>query len=650
MHTTTSLVRATRTRALATTGALAIAGGLLVAGTTTAAHADAWSPQVEGVSPLGNLPFGARIAVEPDGDATAVWAVDVQGHKRIATAARSTGGVWSTPVYRSSASLDAFAPDIRVNADGDVVTWWRVIDDGKLELQVTTRIDGTWNTRFPAGNDVTVSDAAVDIDAGGDVFGAFSAGGGIDTFTWPAGGAVDTDILTFDTPHAMDLAVTPGGEATVLWASDGPEDQSHIKATTFDADSQLPVDTIDTDTLVGGLEVEVNAAGTAQAAYTIQNGGQGTFVMGVRRTAGTWEFADTVSFNGDNAAGATVGIDAQGNAVIAWTTQAGEAQVASRGPAAEFGTPQILTGQGLALAAKVVMNRAGDAAVQWRTNEPGIRFALRKRGAASFTSIPAMSGAPFTSDNRDLGIDDQGSVTATYGVKLNATTGVVLAKVYDVGGPRATMTKPVGARVNATGFGIAWSSVDRYGPVEGTQVRVRTAPWNGGFGTAKEAITDQTKSSATFAGLPGRSYCFTAKAYDFLGNTGAASAYRCTTTPVDDRSPQLTGTWTNAKGKAHYRGTVRVTSKKGATMKLTGVKVERLGLLVAKGKGYGSVAVYFNGVKLGTYSLASATGKVRQQIPVRNFGSVRTGTVLVKVVSATGKPVKIDGLHVQKHL
>lgn len=643
MSTTRRLIRAT-----AAVGTLAIAGGLL-GSTTTTAHADAWVPGVQGVTPLGNLPSGAKIAVEPDGDATAVWNVDVEGNQVVMSASHEAGTPWTAPSHLSDPASDAFGAEVRVNADGDAVVWWRVIDDGVVKLQVTRRLDGQWSTSFPAG-EVAVIDGAADIDADGNVFGAYGYHTAVRSFTWPVGGFPAGDLLSLEQPYDVDVAVTPAGKATVIWTEDGPDALADVRATTFDQGGPLPAKTVDVESVVGQIDLEVNDAGVAQAAYSVANGGQGIFVTGVRGTGNNWEFPDTVSFNGDNSLTPTVGIDAKGNAAIAWNTQDGEVQVASRGPAGEFGTPQTLFGQGLAIQGKLVMNAAGDTAVQWRTNEPGIRLAMRKRGAASFGPVLPMTGAPFTSDNRDLGMDDQGSITATYGVKLSPTTGRVLARTYDVGGPKATMSKPAGPRANSTSIPLAWSAEDRYGPVEGKVVQVRAAAWNGGFGAAKDVNSDLTLSAMTFAGQPGRSYCFTSYAFDHLGNSGANSSYRCTTTPVDDRTPTLTGAWQNAKGTAHYRGTVRVTTKKGATLKLTDVKVRRLGLLVAKGKGHGSVAVYFNGVKLGTYSLAAATSKVKQQVHVRDFGTLRTGTVMIKVVSATGKPVKIDGLHVQRLL
>ena len=82
-------------------------------------------------------------------------------------------------------------------------------------------------------------------------------------------------------------------------------------------------------------------------------------------------------------------------------------------------------------------------------------------------------------------------------------------------------------------------------------------------------------------------------------------------------------------------------------MKLKGVKADTIGLLVAKGQNNGKITVFFAGKKLGTWSLAAATNKVKQQILVKNFTSVKTGTLVVKVVSA-GKPVRIDGFHIVK--
>lgn len=643
MNTTKNLAR---TAAIA--GALAVTGALL-AGGTTPASAGGWL-NTENVSPVAGVPDNARIGVAADGDATAVWRAKVGDHYRVATATRPSGGAWSTTSYLSSAVLDAFPPEIDVNASGDAVASWRLSLGGHVRLQVARRIDGgSWGSTLVGPSDENVGDPEVRMAASGTTFAVWASSADLTrTATIPVAGPADIDTASFEMASATDLAVTPSGQATAVWAEPAG-DQDAVKALTWSANEWTPADTVDTDDVVGDLSVAVNKHGVAETAYTIQNGGQGLFVMASRRVAGDWDNPETLSFNGDNSVEPSVGLDDASNSVVAWRTQEGELQYAQRGPAGEWGDAKILTGTANPFGPTVAMNDRGDAAIQWATSQPGIGLAVRPKGAATFKVTPTLVAAPLLVGNRGLGLDDQGNITIVMGVKATPTTGRVLSRTYDMVAPVAKVTKPTSLRVNATKVPVAWSMQDRFA-VPFKDVFVRAAAWNAGFGSQTVFKNDTGLNSATFTGTQGRTYCFAARGIDAAGNQGATSAYRCTTTPLDDRKPTLTGKWSNQKGSSHYLGTVRTTTKKGATMKLTGVKVQRLGLLVAKGKGFGSVQVFFNGNKLGTYSLAAGSSKAKQQILVKDFGSVRTGTVVIKVVSANGKPVKIDGLHVEKRL
>ena len=78
----------------------------------------------------------------------------------------------------------------------------------------------------------------------------------------------------------------------------------------------------------------------------------------------------------------------------------------------------------------------------------------------------------------------------------------------------------------------------------------------------------------------------------------------------------------------------------------TSIKAKRLVLVVQKVANGGTVKVTFAGDSLGSFSLQD-TGK-KKQISLATFPSVESGTLTIKVTSATGKPVNIDGLVVAK--
>lgn len=150
--------------------------------------------------------------------------------------------------------------------------------------------------------------------------------------------------------------------------------------------------------------------------------------------------------------------------------------------------------------------------------------------------------------------------------------------------------------------------------------------------------------SAIYRGKPGRTYCLCARSRDTLANLGTWSTPRCTATPVDDRTLTRHDTWTRQTGKGHYLHTYTRSRRHGATLTLSGVRAKHLALLVTRVPGGGKVAVSLAGTTLGTYRLASPSVAKKQLIPVKKFPSIRKGTLRIRIVSPTGKPVQIDGV------
>ena len=91
-------------------------------------------------------------------------------------------------------------------------------------------------------------------------------------------------------------------------------------------------------------------------------------------------------------------------------------------------------------------------------------------------------------------------------------------------------------------------------------------------------------------------------------------------------------------------GTALRSKDRGATLTLDGAQAKRIGLVVTKCKGCGKVSVRFAGQLLGTWSLNAKKTRNQVYLPVKLFGSVRTGRIVVKVVSPEGTRVIVDGV------
>ena len=124
------------------------------------------------------------------------------------------------------------------------------------------------------------------------------------------------------------------------------------------------------------------------------------------------------------------------------------------------------------------------------------------------------------------------------------------------------------------------------------------------------------------------------------------SAKRCTTVPLDDRALAGSG-WQRTAKQYTFQNTWTTTTTKGRTLTRTGIKAKRLALVASRATNGGTVQVRWNGTLVRTISLAGSTAN-RVVLPIVTWGNVRTGTLQLKVTSANGRPVRIDGLVVAK--
>ena len=124
--------------------------------------------------------------------------------------------------------------------------------------------------------------------------------------------------------------------------------------------------------------------------------------------------------------------------------------------------------------------------------------------------------------------------------------------------------------------------------------------------------------------------------------SSAAAAPPSSVTPADDRIARRSKGWARASGSGYYRGSALIAKHRGSTLTVPGVHARRIALVVSTGPRNGKVAVFWRGTRLGVWSLAASTGSHQRLIAIRTWPGVRTGTLVVKVVSAR-KPVRVDG-------
>jgi hypothetical protein len=213
-------------------------------------------------------------------------------------------------------------------------------------------------------------------------------------------------------------------------------------------------------------------------------------------------------------------------------------------------------------------------------------------------------------------------------------------------GGKITSTLPTFSLV--TPFTVAWGgATDSASGVKSYDVYVRTAHFDGSFGSGTPFKSTSSPGSDSFQGQPGDTYCFYVTATDNAGNTSGASANQCTAMPVDDAAlATSSGGWTRNTGQSgYYQGTSTSSSTNGASLSLAGVQAKQISLVATTCPTCGTVQVYQGATLLKKVRLVSKSVQTEQVIPVASFSTVHTGTVTLKV-AGSGKQAIIDGLGV----
>jgi hypothetical protein len=95
------------------------------------------------ISDAGFSASGPSVAVDPSGNAVAVWTQSDGSNLRIFAAYRPSGGSFLTPVGVSTAGQDASAPDVSMDNSGNALVAWQRTDGTKLRVQAAIRAPGS---------------------------------------------------------------------------------------------------------------------------------------------------------------------------------------------------------------------------------------------------------------------------------------------------------------------------------------------------------------------------------------------------------------------------------------------------------------------------------------------------------------------------
>ena len=344
-----------------------------------------WQATPDTLSQTGIDSFVPQIAVDPSGNATAVWRSFEGGDWIIVASTKPFGGSWqATPNKLSQAGEDADTPQIAIDANGNATVVWARLNGGNWVIQASTKLfGGSWqvtpNTLSQLGQDAGPPQIAVDANGNATAVWAWYDGSNdiIQASTKPFGGswqATPNDLSqTGENASIPEIAVDANGNATAVWRRyDGSNWIIQASTKPFGGSWQAtPNDLSQAGQTANFPEIAVDANGNVMAVWARSNGSEYIIQSSTKPFGGSWQaIPDDVSQTGQNAFDPQIAIDTNGNVTAVWVRYNGSNFI-TQSSTKPFGgswqaTPDDLsqTGQDAAVA-QIVVDEYGNATAVW---------------------------------------------------------------------------------------------------------------------------------------------------------------------------------------------------------------------------------------------------------------------------------------------
>lgn len=440
----------------------------LVAGTLAvmagSASAAGWQPPV--AAETGDrAAFATEVGVDGQGNAVGVWARHVSGLEwEIVASSRPRGGKWTTPTALSGDTrTEVLRPKVAVDPDGNAVAVWaaRPPLTGNEETwrtlwSASRPPGGTWSEPAEISTASGVSSFDVVIDASGTATAIWSSlnegeddppGSFTRTANLPLNGDwSDPAELSVSTGTSPQVAVNPDGDATAVWVSPDP-DTGHfvVRSKSRPAGGSWGATATDLSSDAGdaaGVQVSVDPDGNAIAAWSYSeedvSGDDDIVVQTAYRsaTSATWSAPTLLWDDATNERLPEVALatDPQGNTTAVWSSFApgGNVMRSSTRTAGDGGawsspvalsTPDGGSVQGKVTNPRIVADPQGGLTATWSAAvgpSPGIgvtenrRLQAVHRPAGGAWSSPVALSAPDDVWAAEIAADPQGYVTALW--------------------------------------------------------------------------------------------------------------------------------------------------------------------------------------------------------------------------------------------
>lgn len=522
---------------------------ILLASPALADAAPQWLEPVTLSAPTQSFGLQPKVAVDAHGDAFAIWSRGSAGETDVVESAeRPAGGSWQTPVELSPPGQEGLEPQIAVDPQGDAVAIWQWRESSgccsNAAVQATERPSGgTWRPPVQISGRALALGLSLAVDSRGDAVAVWDTDGVVQAAARSAQGGWQAPVNISLPGHATlepEVAMDPGGEAMVVW-EDGNLGDETVEGAMRPAGGgwQAPVNISREGVVAIHPHVSVDALGDAVAVW---EAAVSAVVEGAARPAGgPWRSPVQVSPPGERAAFPQAAIDASGEATAMWYDETGQMGECGCGFIVRSAMLPSVTGSWQAPVSlttpagfnagrvflsdpQIAVDAQGDTAAVWDLSNGSnyiVQGAARSAGG-DWQASRALSATGESAGNADVAIDPQGNAVAVW-EREEGNDVVTQAAGYDATGPMLDQLSIPATGVTGQPVSFSVSPLDTWSMI---------GPTGWSFGDASTA--SGTSVSHVYK-TPG-SYEVTVTSTDALGNAASASS----TIVITDQTPTET--------------------------------------------------------------------------------------------------------------
>jgi hypothetical protein len=473
----------------------------------------------------------SRVAVDPAGDAVAVWQHQVAGIWVIEASSRAAGGAWSSPVTLSKATEEAVSPQVVISPGGVTAAVWERVSGGVhiLEAATGSAQSATWQAReeVPSASSMAPLLARVATDGGGDALATWErlevSNGIVEASFHPDGAgpwrAAKTLSKTGEYMHPPQVAMDAEGLAVAVWEDKGGGPSVVIDGSRKPASSEswqpgVRVSPLPESHSANEPQLAMDARGDAVAVWERFHEVEEIEAASMPAGSEAWLAPVTIStlVGKDEPGNQQVAIDGQGRAVVVWLREtANQIEATAQNSDGSWQGPAVISPPGVTPSEPVVaVDASGDGVAAWVQEASGKALLVSSSRAAVGgwrTAVPVPGEAKVEAPAID--IDGQGDALASWTHYTGSYA--VEASAYDAAGPLLNaLSIPASGSVGQP-LSFSVSPLDAWSALGATS-------WSFGDG----ASASGTSVTHTYAAAG--SYSVTLTSADALANTTSASA------------------------------------------------------------------------------------------------------------------------------